>query len=229
MQLIHTHVPKTAGTAFHTHLKRWFPRCGGVHIAGFDTAYLGVFIGDRRSKWWSDREQFKSEWRREIQAPHYGAADVLIGHYPLELFDGLWPEAKRVCWLRHPVSLVISWYRFDRDIAGRLAPGTSIYDYLEEYDFRNNIMTTMTGGRLGDYWFIGLREMFDEHLAVFAHMLGLPLPERIPPKATNSQSRKEEFMRLVGDPKIRKEVYRRNRADVSLYLEAVNRTLKTLH
>jgi len=97
-------------------------------------------------------------------------ARVLADHMPVQLYDGLFPEAKRVVWLRHPVRRLVSRYlhfwhpEIDHDI----------YEYIRE-DRAQNLLTYFTGGGdLSRFFFVGITERFEQDLARLARLLGWP-------------------------------------------------------
>ena len=108
MDVISVHVPKTAGSTFGS--------------------LLGTIYGDERvfkdyddlpmnplSRYNVDRADWRSSASARIRSigPEFRA---IHGHFAIEKYDETFPEARRIAWVRHPASWVISLYFYWRNV-----------------------------------------------------------------------------------------------------------------
>lgn len=92
--LVFLHIPKTGGTTLREILKR-----------EFDPARTLTLASDSEAEWdrfWAMEQGERDEF------------DLVVGHTPFGLHEGLRPGARYVAMLRDPVERVISHYRFIR-------------------------------------------------------------------------------------------------------------------
>jgi hypothetical protein len=109
---------------------------------------------------------------------------VVHGHFWAAKLHGLFPAAKRITWLRHPVSWVISLYHYskgcvpdERDhLLCRLQEDNlSLLEFAQHPLARNQVSRYfLYGADLDDFFFVGLTEHFRDDLRVLARMLGWP-------------------------------------------------------
>ena len=152
MKIISIRVPKTASSSFGEILKQVYPRIGAPW-----NKFMALDLHDPKSEWYHCRGAFKARWYAEIKKACCNL-DVVHGHTPVELWDGLFPEAKRICWLRNPVSFIISGYFFAKNLR-HISPNMTIWDYVE-LPYRRNWQTMYTGGDLSRFFFVGKQENF---------------------------------------------------------------------
>lgn len=153
MELISVHVPKTAGTSFWSTL---------VEVYGVDRIY-------RDYDYVYERERF--ETRR-----------VIHGHFSVAKYHGLFPEARRVTWVRHPVRWIISLYYYEKwwprtpinHLQCRLHDDDlSLLEYAQHPRARDQVSRYFLYGMdLADFFFVGLTEHFADDLKALARRLG---------------------------------------------------------
>ncbi|MGB3513307.1 MAG: sulfotransferase family 2 domain-containing protein, partial [Microcoleaceae cyanobacterium] len=86
IEIISVHVPKTAGTTFRDVLEQVY----GV---------AGICV-DNQLQYPTIKPQFR----------------VIHGHFPMIKYEGKFPQAKRIIWLRNPVERLISQYFYWKNL-----------------------------------------------------------------------------------------------------------------
>jgi len=143
---------------------------------------------------------------------------VLQNHAPAQLFDGLFPGAQRITWLRNPVKRVVSAYLYD--LKAKMIPkDEKIYDFIARPEQRN-VMTFFTaGGDLSRFAFVGLTERFDDDLQRLADVL--EWPPGYPIEHLNTTSRRSVAKRLLSTKKVVTSIQAMNQDDMDLYAWAL--------
>jgi hypothetical protein len=226
IELIHIHIPKTAGTSFSHVLMDEYgqPKLKRVYPPKQHTLVpVRTFIRWANSAWWTDRGRFLKDWHEAFDEEGLNEEFcALTGHNPVGLYNPYFPGVPRVTFLRRPVELQLSWYFFERQHPHLMKNNTSIYEYLEMKEHQN-IMTTMTGGNLDAFGFIGFLETFAEDVIRLARIMDWK-PVMIRHKMRHAHpSYDADYPRLVGDPAVVDAIRRANAADCALYREAVSR------
>ena len=228
MRLIHVHIPRTGGTTF----KRVMDQIYGPGNIGYLRAPesqekqspLGLYIRDHHCDYYQNRDRFMHEWcafRAEMREAEEGYP-VFHGHTPLGLYPGyLLQDAVRVTWLRHPVSLQISWYLWDR-AHGHLVDFEGIHDFIEQAP-RRDIMSNMLS--IFDLNFVGLYEFFREDLARIGKMLHWPVLYVPHTNRNPSPCYAEEFRALHSDHGLRQKIISLNKNDMGLYRDHLSRRI----
>lgn len=177
MKILSTKVPRTGSQTFEWLLKDMFPQ----PKVSMPEYFLEPELYDPNSLWYTDKGEFLRQWREH---PGYNnlPPDVqyIHAHHPIEMYDGLYPEALRIVWLRDPLSFVISCYYFSKQI-GHIPENMPIEEYVE-LDYRRNWMTMYTNGDLSQYHFVGLVVNYKRDVNRFRELVGWPSmdPKSIP-------------------------------------------------
>jgi len=211
VEIISIHVMKAAGVSFHTTLRHVY----GEVVASFE--YLGRplhAIRPRRGVSLHDTYDVHESLWREAMGRVGPEVRVLADHMPVHSYDGLFPEAKRIVWLRDPVHRIISRY------VHRWKPGFGIYEYIAE-DRAQNVMTYFTsGGNLDRFFFVGIVEDYERDLARLAELLGWPTG--YPATHGNKCWHPQLKAKLLADVCLVAEIERLNRQDIDLYRRALD-------
>lgn len=211
VEILSVHVMKTAGVSFHAALQYVY----GEVIPAF--AYLGQPIRPRRGISLQHTYIAKKALWRKTMAKVGPEVRVLAAHIPVQLYDGLFPGAKRVVWLRHPVHRLISRYLYFWH------PGLDfdIHEYIKE-DRAQNVMTYFTnGGDLKRFFFVGIAEHFKRDLARLARLLKWPSGYPVVRKNVCKHPRLKA--KLLADRALAAEIRRLNQKDIRLYQRALER------
>lgn len=206
VEIISIHVMKTAGVSFHIALRHVY----GEVVASFE--YLGrplhAIRPARNVSLRDTYDVYKSLWQ-EAMGKVGPEVRVLADHMPVQLYNGLFPEAKRIVWLRDPVHRLVSRY------VHRWRPGYGIYEYIAE-DRAQNVMAYFTaGGDLDRFFFVGIVERYEQDLAILAKLLGWPLD--YPVVRGNECWHPKLKAKLLADSALVAEIRRLNQQDVELY------------
>jgi hypothetical protein len=226
MEVISIHVPKTAGSTFGNIL---------TSIYGAGRVFLDYddFVLNPLSPYNADREGWRTLASAQIRAlgPDIRA---IHGHFAVEKYRESFPEARRVAWVRHPASWVISlyyhwknWPRYHLPFANPLirrldAEGLSLVEFAEDPIVRNRVSGLFLRGLpLGEFSFLGVQEHFDDDLQELAQMMGWPevragLDNRSPQPGYGDRLRE-----LREDRGLIEHLVALNEEDMALYEEAL--------
>jgi hypothetical protein len=212
IELISLHIPKTAGTSFRNILKSAYGERAVVRV--------DIPI-----------ESERASHERAVQGPARlpRGARVLHGHFRVkDLRDryGLEAGIPVVTWLRDPVERVVSNYFYlqgvlrgilneeKRSVAILNKMERTLLEYARAEIAQNRIAKFLDGTKLGDLFFVGVQEYFDEDLTELAAKLGWKRTARL--RQNSSEAHKAPV-----SAEIREEIRRLNGRDAALYEEAL--------
>lgn len=151
MRLIFVHIPKTAGVAIAAALTPEF----GPPSNPWD--YLGVQYEHNGRSFLQNMDMLRALLRAKVPIISNQPDEFLMGHIPYQAFVGIFPEAKRITFLRQPVMRVISAYHHWRK--HELIPlGMSLLQFAQRPDQQNVQYFFTAGGRLDGFDFVGCVE-----------------------------------------------------------------------
>ncbi|NEO52713.1 MAG: sulfotransferase family protein, partial [Okeania sp. SIO3B5] len=201
VELISVHVPKAAGTAFRQVL---------LQVYGTQ----GVLTD--KTNMFEDNMPATIHWQ----------AKVIEGHFRAGKYDQLFPQAKRITWLREPIHRLISDYCF-RHISNPTKDYLNKEGLLKFVQGNSNLMAYCVNGKSLDYFdFVGITEYFEEDLLALKNLLDWsdyqviyqnrnPYPEYL-------DFRKE----VLSDKKLMDELANANSQDMELYAAALKRRIQ---
>lgn len=217
IELIHCHVPKTGGVSFLWILNIVY----GKENVAFPWTWMDMVPeqGKGFDMLWHKWPELKKMWQSRI--PNTAARNpnirVLQGHHPVGLFSGLFPEAKRIAWVRHPVERVISHWK--HDMAKKHQPKMPLEKYIE-LPHNRNIMTFYIGHYIDNMDWIGVLELFKDELGNLREFLGWsPDITKVNPIPHMNKS-------LPGpavSPETKKKIADLNMKDMNLFAEVLSR------
>ena len=229
--LISVHVPKTAGTSFFQFLAKNF---GGEILRDYGSETLEVShlfescfgeidaiksTGYFRLKIIAEGlQRLRSEIdRRGITAIH--------GHYRVDKYFGIFPNAKYAIWLREPFKRCLSQYFFHR----RVLPGSAnpvqraVHEHAMSFeDFISveeniNLQYKMAGGDLRKFDFVGVTERYEVGLQQFCSLFGLPRVAQMDIDRANVNPDSRIYDEYLTNDDIKQRFMRLNERDVELY------------
>jgi hypothetical protein len=215
--IISIHVPKCAGTSFRNVLQKIFGR-----------------------RLWSN---YGTVFTREQARPDLVPVNTVCihGHFFADAFSDLYPQARLITWIRHPVERVLSNYHFFRrhpEVNDGCCQALhqrklSVREFADLDWMRNETTRYLAGRPLSDFDFVGVTERFSDSLGVFESEFGLRPPAvRTTPGWPGSQGRRIPWENSNPErtspvyplsPEDHAYILRRNLADYHLYEEAVQR------
>ena len=212
VELIHCHIPKTGGVSFLEILKRIY---GDDQIA-FPWTWVDMVPEQGKGfnmLWYKWPELYKL-WQARIPeiVEKKKKVKVLQGHFPVRLFNGLYPNAKRIAWVRHPVARVISHYT--HDMAKKHQPRMSLDKYIY-LPHNRNVMAFHIGHDIDNMDWIGVLETIDKDIEELAIFLGWGKIPRVP--HLNKSNKKPVAERLG------KKIAELNEKDMQIYAEVLAR------
>ena len=205
VQLISVHIPKTAGTAFRQVL---------LDVYGVDKV-LDDYPPDRIYD------------PATVIHPNIG---VIHGHFLPTKYYHLFPKAKRIVWLRHPIFRLISEYFFAKNIqdynniihAQLLEKELSLLEFAQIPAMRNFLTRHLAGTQLQEFDFVGIQEFYDRDLITLQKLMGW---REFSPTIQNSNPDLEYQQRLqeiMSDDILIARLAQLNEADLKLYESALD-------
>jgi len=201
VEIISVHVPTTLGTTFSQILSA---------VYGNEA----VFMDNENVP----KSQIKpSDFPPNIKAIH--------GHFHLDKYNGYFPNAKRVIWLRNPVIRLISNYFFWRaQEAGvpRNMDVLGIVEFAELPGVQNIVGNYIGKNQLSDFYFVGIQEFLESDLEELKMMmewseLSFPISN-----LNTLPENEEQFRKILDDGEIVKKLAQSNNLDMELYQEALD-------
>lgn len=162
-ELISIHIPKTAGSSFLEILRQQYG--------------------------WQLKHIYKREELRDFRKPepfltHKPFVKAVHGHIPLALpaWRELYPNAKWITWLRHPVDRVVSaYYHWQRPIDHRdpnhqvfIEKQPTLLAFAEMDAFKRGVQiyqTILNQTQPEDFFFVGQMELFNEDVQRLGKLL----------------------------------------------------------
>jgi hypothetical protein len=202
--LISVHIPKCAGSSFRAVLKelygeRFWPVYGPI----------------------SSREQA----RASLVPP---GTQCIHGHFLANTFDGLFPGAPVIIWVRHPVERVVSKYYYllrDPDLNDSCCRtlherGLSLRAFADLEENRNEQTRYRAGKSFGAFAFVGISERFAASIVRFRELFCIHRNLPVPFDNINPLRQTATYPLWGAD---REYILERNLADLCWYEEAVAR------
>jgi hypothetical protein len=158
---------------------------------------------------------------------------VIHGHFYINKYLGIFPDATYVTWLREPLERALSQYYFFKRTLMVPPNPTNRLIYEGKLRFEEwmtqpsniNLQQQFTGPDLSKFKFVGIAEEFERSLSIFRKLANLEqeqfdfdrTPENVNPDKPVNQSYDEL------DRKIRSRFNELNHLDLSIYRAAVQR------
>jgi len=166
MDLISVRIPKTGSTTL--------------------TSYLLASFGEQpivtppiEEAWKESSILYHNRVRSQETIRHY-ATELLHEHkfihlhLPVWVWEDLFPGVPRVCFMREPLTWVISCYFFTKAL-GHIPKHMGIWEYLE-IPYRQNWQSWYMDSDINNFDFIGFQETYDEDVTELFNYLGKEQP-----------------------------------------------------
>lgn len=208
--IVSVHIPKTGGVTFREALAA---AAGGHLVLDYDDRPLAP-----RSLARSVRERL-----RRVELPPDTRA--VHGHFVASKYRRRYPDARFVTWLRDPVERLASHYYYwlrepdpkNATCRRLLEENLTLAQFAELSEMRDVHARFLGGVPVEDFAFVGLTESFDEGMALFERLFGIPAQAEAPRRNANPERRGERYELA---PDVREAVARANAADLALYARA---------
>ncbi|WP_293143973.1 methyltransferase domain-containing protein, partial [Okeania sp. SIO3I5] len=196
VELICVHVPKAAGTAFRQVL---------LQVYGTQ----GVLTD--KTNMFEDNMPATIHWQTK----------VIEGHFRAGKYDKLFPDARRIIWLREPIHRLISDYCF-RHISNSKKDYLNKGGLLKFAESNSNLMAYCVNGKSLDYFdFVGITEYFAEDLLDLKNIFAWSDYEVIY-QNRNPYPEYVEFQKeVLSDEKLMADLAAINSEDMKLYAAAL--------
>lgn len=154
---------------------------------------------------------------------------VIHGHFLPIKYDGYFPEAKRITWLRHPVFRLISEYLFAKTVRDDINPihtdiakgRLSILNFAEIPEMQNWMFNQIRGLKLNNFYFVGLQEFYRDDLAELKMMLKWS-NFKLKIENSNTSAKYQNFLQKFMDNKpLLNKLALLNNEDMQLYQDAL--------
>ena len=172
MELISVRIPKTGS---HTLLEYLFDTYGVQYIALPDLKYPAW---DERSELYTNRPLAQTiirKYTRKLREHKF-----ISLHLPVWAFEDIYSGVPRICFMRDPVTWVISCFFFAKSL-DHIPQSWGIFQYLE-LEYRQNWQSWYMDGDTKNFSFIGTLENFDSDVDRLYRMLGKPRPLYVQPQ-----------------------------------------------
>ena len=204
IELISVHIPKTAGTAFR-------------HVLT-DVYGLNGVLGDYPP---DCIHQPGKSIAKEIKVIH--------GHFEPSKYQGYFPTAKRIVWLRHPLFRLISEYFFAKTIKDRnnvihaqlLDGNLSILEFARIGQMKNFLSQKIKGMQLAQFDFVGVQEFYKQDLIDLKNMMGWRNFQPIVKNDNRYPQYQKCLQEILNDASLVDALAKLNREDLELYREAL--------
>lgn len=203
VELISIHIAKTAGSAFRAVLAQVYG-CKQLLLDYPPEDYLP-----------------SQPLPEQIRAIH--------GHVLASKYSDCFPTAKRITWLRHPISRLISDYFFSKvapdpnnPVHLKLAEeNLGLLEFAEQKDIRNMQSYQLAGMELEEFDFVGLQEFYQEDLQDLRQQMGWGQFTIEVSNANPQPSYHHYLYEALADKQLIRELVRLNAADMALYHQAI--------
>ncbi len=219
--IVSVHIPKTAGTSFQFDLKQAF---GARLLLDYDhwpeiaTPEAVAHNERRRADVLAEADQIGERY------------DAIHGHFVADMYAGIFPVTAIITIVRDPYQHAVSAY----EQAARLAAsphhpvlaaikeaGTTLVDFIEA--FPNHQALYVGGMALQDFAMVGVTERYEQSVALFEAIFGIPMPRARARRNPNPAKRDGEYAIA---PEVRRAVERSRAEDIALYHHARERFAK---
>ncbi|MEG3930313.1 sulfotransferase family 2 domain-containing protein [Microcoleus sp. T3_B1] len=217
VEIISVHVPKTAGSFFNSVLQQVYEK---DLFNDYKEQIHAVLFHVLKTIPQAKSELINNLISANIKAIH--------GHFPIAKYEGYFPKAKRIVWLRNPIKRIISTYYFilgepatwanDRINKSIAEFNLDIYDFVELPAMQNQISNYYCRGReLSEFDFVGIHEYLNEDIIELKHLMKWPdfTSQRVNDnKYPNYQ---DHLSTLMNDRKLIEKISLLNKEDMHLY------------
>jgi len=221
--IISVHVPKTAGTTFKKVLQKVYTE----EEIFFDYPHRGLI-----------RNRMLTQDRANIKVIH--------GHFPGNKYEGKYPAAKKIIWLRNPIERLISHYFFWKSwqtltssetecaasldfpykkekSSGKKDEKLTIIQFAEKPEMQNLLaINFIKNQKLTDFYFIGIQERFEEDIAQLRHLLNWPHIELESKNKNPYPEYNALLQQLLSQKETIAKIAALNQQDLELYREALS-------
>lgn len=151
---------------------------------------------------------------------------IIHGHFFIKEYLDRFPNTKKITWLRHPITRLISHYFYNKKYPDTIKQDMnklSLVDYAELPWKQNEMTKHLRGVELSDYYFVGIQEFFAEDLAELQSRLGWSDLETNIRDNSNLSTRYYELIKdTLSQSKVLDKIISLNYEDMELYEQALN-------
>ncbi len=205
IELLSVHIPKTAGTAF-------------LHTLT-DVYGINKIIRD-----------YPPDKIHQPDSQIAANIKVIHGHFLPSKYQGFYPQAKRIIWLRHPIFRLISEYFFAKTIKDRenavhaqlLNNNLNILEFAQIPSMRNFLTQYIARIKLQEFDFVGIQEFYSEDLQDLQKMMNW---QNVKPIIKNNNcypQYQKSLQEILSNTSLINQIARLNQEDLQLYQNALN-------
>lgn len=205
LEIISVHIPKTAGTSLRNMILQFY---GNEKVC---THYP---------------DSPEVDGTRDINED----TKVVHGHFFIREYLQRYPEiktsnVKKVAWLRHPITRLMSHYFYNKKYPFSINQDMNklnLVDYAQLPWKQNEMSKHLAGVELEDYYFIGIQEFFNEDLEDMQTLLGW---SNIETNIYDNSSLSNQYYQLIketlSEAKVLDKIATLNAEDMELYEKAL--------
>lgn len=178
--IVSVHIPKTGGSTFRALLSEV---AGSNLILDYEDRPIWEAYPIRRIKNMPlDQKRFLQIERKLRE----GKKVVVHGHFLISKYTSVFPEAKRVVWLRDPVERLVSHYHYwkrepnmENKVCRRLInENLTLREFAQQPILRNIMTYFLDQQNIEGFDFIGITEKYSECLEHFKKRFGIPIAQK---------------------------------------------------
>ena len=205
IELLSVHIPKTAGTAFRHILEDVY----GVNQVLSDYPPDKIYQPDGKID-------------SEIKVIH--------GHFLPRKYQGYYPQAKRIVWLRNPIFRLISEYFFAKTIKDHNNPvhaqllnnNLNILEFAQIPSMRNFLTKHIKGMQLQEFDFVGIQELYLEDLQALKQMMQWHNVKPIIKNNNLYHQYQKSLQEILSNTSLINQIVELNLEDLQLYQDALD-------
>jgi hypothetical protein len=210
VELISVHIPKTAGMTFLYVL---------YQVYGLDQVLWDHPCGVEY-----DPTSLTSPQKR-----------VIHGHFMTHKYDGFFPNAIRITWVREPMVRLISHYLhiknrpLDKNNPIHMEvveKNLSLLEFAEFPDMQNFMSSYTAGRQLTDYYFVGVQDFFNEDLTALKKTMNWGEFTVTINNNNHDTYYNKKLQEYLADRELINQLKSLNSKDVELYEAALNQRAK---
>ena len=217
VELISVHIPKCAGTSFAQILARNYP--GGLRMDYEDQPLDPQMPFQRDFAAW--KEAFG-----QLGDKTWDTIKVIHGHFWARKYDCLFPGARKITWLRHPIKRLVSHYFYWKSVPEMphslhklmREQNLSLIEFAQLPQMQNILRNVfLRDVELNEFACVGIHEHFAEDLEWLRAHMKWPRKKSVWSNRTVHSDYRESGL----DSDIEKKLRNLNQADLELYEAAL--------
>lgn len=211
-ELLFVHIPKCGGMSMRRILRNVY-----TDAILIDRKWpIDPNIGDTQSEYWRAYPSFSGRFYRFWKERTVPPPTVIMGHIPVDLWDGLYPDANIITVIRNPICRVISQIHYH---SKKAHPDKDPYELIYWPNLQNELQRFMDGNT-SNFDYILTVEHYQEDLERLAKYLDWERVPKLPHR--NDNSRGYNLQSILRNRDVLEAIKDNNRLDLEIYSEVLS-------